>query len=115
MRQVAQRSATPRTPFIGTPEKVADLIQEWFEQGASDGFIIGAGVPTGLDEFVEFVIPVLQQRGLFRTEYEADTLRGNLGLAIPVNRYTEQRNKQLGVPAEIAEAEAAAAEVTKTI
>ncbi|OMF34686.1 monooxygenase [Paenibacillus sp. FSL H8-0548] len=115
LRQVAQRSATPRTPFIGTPEKVADLIQEWFEQGASDGFIIGAGVPTGLDEFVEFVIPVLQQRGLFRTEYEADTLRGNLGLAIPVNRYTEQRNKQLGVPAEIAEAEAAAAEVTKTI
>jgi FMN-dependent oxidoreductase (nitrilotriacetate monooxygenase family) len=110
LRQVALRAATPRTPFIGTPEKVADLIQEWFEQGAIDGFIIGAGVPTGLDEFVEHVIPILQQRGLFRTDYEADTLRGNLGLAIPSNRYTEQRLKQLESLDDQAASEAAAAQ-----
>ncbi|MGO4548562.1 LLM class flavin-dependent oxidoreductase [Paenibacillus sp. 2TAB23] len=114
LRQVALRSATPRTPFIGTPERVADLIQEWFEKGAIDGFIIGAGVPTGLDEFVEHVIPVLQQRGLFREEYESDTLRGNLGLPIPANRYTELLSKQAGSE-EQAASEAAAAQTSGTV
>ncbi|MDF2669488.1 MAG: nitrilotriacetate monooxygenase protein component, partial [Paenibacillus sp.] len=85
LRQVALHSATPRTPFIGTPTKVADLIQEWFEAGGADGFIVGAGVPNGLSEFVDLVVPILQERGLFRTEYEADTLRGNLGLDFPIN------------------------------
>ncbi|MEV5030452.1 LLM class flavin-dependent oxidoreductase [Paenibacillus sp. LPE1-1-1.1] len=115
LRQVAVRSATPRTPFIGTPEKVADRIQEWFEQGAVDGFIIGAGVPTGLDEFVEHVIPVLQQRGLFRTDYESDTLRGHLGLPIPINRYTEQRSKQPDSLEQDAASEAAAAQANGAV
>ncbi|WP_138755144.1 LLM class flavin-dependent oxidoreductase [Paenibacillus sinopodophylli] len=114
LRQVALRSATPRTPFIGTPEKVADLIQEWFEQGAIDGFIVGAGVPTGLDEFVEHVIPVLQQRGLFRLAYESDTLRGNLGLPIPVNRYAEQSGKQEESEEQFA-LEAAAAQANRSV
>lgn len=55
-----------------------------------DGFIILPTVPDGLEAFVELVVPVLQQRGLFRTEYEHDTLRGNLGLSVPVNRYMKQ-------------------------
>jgi FMN-dependent oxidoreductase (nitrilotriacetate monooxygenase family) len=88
LRQVALRAATPRSNFIGTPEKVADLIQEWFEGGAADGFNIRTVVPNGLADFVDLVVPVLQRRDIFRTEYESDTLRGNLGLAVPRNRYT---------------------------
>jgi FMN-dependent oxidoreductase (nitrilotriacetate monooxygenase family) len=88
LRQVALQSATPRSPFIGTPDKVADLIQKWHEEEAGDGFIIYSALPSGLRDFVELVIPILQERGVYRTEYEADTLRGNLGLPIPANRYT---------------------------
>ncbi|GFN31436.1 LLM class flavin-dependent oxidoreductase [Paenibacillus xylaniclasticus] len=91
LREVALRYATPRGEFVGTPEQVADKIQEWFEAGAADGFIVGAGIPNGLQDFVELVVPVLQKRGLFREEYEHDTLRGNLGLQFPVNRYTKAR------------------------
>jgi N-acetyl-S-(2-succino)cysteine monooxygenase len=88
LRQVALQSATPRGQFIGTPEKVADLIQKWYEEEAGDGFIIYSALPSGLRDFVELVIPILQERGVYRTEYESDTLRGNLGLPIPANRYT---------------------------
>lgn len=94
LRQVALRSATPRGAFIGSPETVADRIQEWFEQEAGDGFIVGAGVPNGLHDFIDLVVPILQKRGLFRSEYEADTLRGNLGLPIPTNRYTAEREAE---------------------
>ncbi|KKI90507.1 monooxygenase [Bacillus sp. SA1-12] len=89
LRQVAVNIATPKGQFVGTPEKVADLLQEWMEEEASDGFIIGAATPKGLPEFVERVVPILQERGLFRTEYEHDTLRGHLGLNIPENRYSK--------------------------
>ncbi|WP_256760927.1 LLM class flavin-dependent oxidoreductase [Cohnella sp. WQ 127256] len=88
LRQVALQSATPRGPFIGTAEHVADLIQKWYEEEAGDGFIIYSALPSGLRDFVELVIPILQERGIYRTEYESDTLRGNLGLQIPVNRHT---------------------------
>ncbi|MDU4695413.1 MAG: LLM class flavin-dependent oxidoreductase [Paenibacillus sp.] len=91
LRQVALQAATPRGSFIGTPEQVADRIQAWFEGGAADGFMIATAVPNGLEEFVELVVPILQERGLFRTEYESDTLRGNLGLPVPENRYTLER------------------------
>lgn len=53
--------------------------------------MITAAVPNGLEEFVDLVVPILQERGLFRTEYESDTLRGNLGLPVPENRYTLER------------------------
>jgi len=89
LRQVALREATPRTAFIGTPQKIADLIQEWFEERGADGFIVGSSVPNSLNDFVDQVVPLLQERGLFRTEYEADTLRGNLGLPFPENRYAK--------------------------
>jgi len=91
LRQVALRTATAKTEFIGTPEKIADLIQKWYEEEAADGFIYHSAYPGSLDEFVELVVPILQERGIYRTEYEAETLRGNLGLPIPANRYTLEK------------------------
>ncbi|KPV61062.1 monooxygenase [Paenibacillus sp. A3] len=91
LRQVALQTATPKGQFIGTPEKVADLVQQWFEEKAADGFIIHSSVPGGLDDFVELVVPILQERGIYREEYESDTLRGNLGLSKPENRYALAR------------------------
>ena len=93
LRQMALRSTTPKSPFIGTPEQVADTMQSWFEAGAADGFMMNASVlPQGFNDFVDLVLPVLTDRGLFRTEYEHDTLRGNLGLAKPANRYTRENS-----------------------
>lgn len=72
--------------FAGTPEKVADTIEEWFTTGAADGFNIMAPVlPSGLETFIEQVVPILQQRNLFRTDYEGDTLREHYGLPKPEN------------------------------
>ncbi|MCH2506584.1 MAG: LLM class flavin-dependent oxidoreductase [Dehalococcoidia bacterium] len=93
LRQMALRSTTPKSPFIGTPEQVADTMQSWFEAGAADGFMMNASVlPQGFNDFVDLVLPVLKDRGLFRPEYEHDTLRGNLGLANPANRYTRENS-----------------------
>lgn len=89
LRQAALQTATPRGQFIGTPVLIADRIQEWFEAGAADGFMLHAALPQGLDDFVDHVVPILQERGLFRTEYAHDTLRENLGLPIPANRYAK--------------------------
>ena len=90
LRQMALRSTTPKGPFIGTAEHIADTMQAWFEAGAADGFMMNASVlPQGFDDFIDHVLPILKDRGLFRTEYEHDTLRGNLGLAIPANRYAK--------------------------
>lgn len=68
----------------GGPEDVADFMQAWLEGGACDGFIMQAlQLPLELEVFVDEVVPVLQRRGLFRTDYRASTLRGQLGLAPP--------------------------------
>jgi len=91
LRQLVQRLSTPRGAFVGTPTGVADTIQAWFEQHGSDGFVLFEPLPGQLDLFVEKVIPILQARGLFRTEYEGETFRENLGLPFPVNRYTAAR------------------------
>lgn len=90
LRQVALREATPKTEFFGTPEHIADLVQEWFEQEAADGFIVAVTVPDALDDFVDKVVPILQERGVYRKEYEANTLRGNLGLPFKESRYVKQ-------------------------
>ncbi|MEI4769960.1 LLM class flavin-dependent oxidoreductase [Psychrobacillus sp. FJAT-51614] len=90
LRQVALSSATPRTPFIGTPEQVANRVQEWFEGQGADGFIVGYDLPSSFDDFVDLVVPILQERGIFRKEYESDTLRGNLGIPYPINRYAKE-------------------------
>ncbi|MBF6171855.1 LLM class flavin-dependent oxidoreductase [Nocardia blacklockiae] len=67
--------------FAGTPEQIADELQTWFEHGAADGFnIMPPYLPGGLTDFVDRVVPILQDRGLFRTEYTASTLRGHYGL-----------------------------------
>ncbi|MBO0979621.1 LLM class flavin-dependent oxidoreductase [Microbacterium sp. SD291] len=75
--------------FAGTPVQVADTIQTWFENGAADGFnIMPAVLPSGLEVFVERVLPILRERGLFRTEYEGETLREHYGLPRPANRHS---------------------------
>jgi alkanesulfonate monooxygenase len=74
--------------FTGTPQSIADEMEEWFETGACDGFnVMFPYVPGGLDEFVDKVVPELQRRGLFRKEYEGTTLRDHLGLPRPKNQY----------------------------
>lgn len=75
--------------FAGTPEQVADQIEAWFTQGAADGFnIMPAVLPSGLDAFVEHVVPILRARGLFRTGYgPRRTLRERYGLPRPANQY----------------------------
>jgi len=93
LRQTALRYASPRREFVGTGEQVADAIQNWFDNGAADGFILFESLPYQLDAFVKHVVPVLQRRGVFRTEYTASTLRGNLGLDVPENRNTAARRQ----------------------
>jgi hypothetical protein len=67
---------------------VADAIQEWFDGGAADGFnIMPPVLPSGLEAFVDQVVPILQERGLFRTEYTGRTLREHYGLERPANRF----------------------------
>ncbi|WP_281200103.1 LLM class flavin-dependent oxidoreductase [Nonomuraea candida] len=72
----------------GTPEQIADQLQEWFFNGAADGFnIMPPLLPSGLADFVDHVVPELRDRGLFRYEYEGRTLRANYGLRRPPSRY----------------------------
>ena len=89
VRQLAQRlGGYSGLAMVGTPKTIADEMQAWFEGGAADGFtIMFPYLPAGLDDFVEKVVPELQARGLFRSEYEGATLRENLGLPRPENRF----------------------------
>ncbi|MGF7233713.1 MAG: NtaA/DmoA family FMN-dependent monooxygenase [Frankia sp.] len=80
------------SPFVGSPDTVADTIERWFDAGTFDGLNLGFRTSDDLERFVGDVVPLLRKRGLFRTEYEADTLRGNLGLPIPANRHTLERD-----------------------
>jgi len=74
--------------MAGTPAGIADEMQEWLETQACDGFtVMFPYVPAGLDDFVDRVVPELQRRGIFRREYEGTTLRENLGLPRPSNRF----------------------------
>jgi FMN-dependent oxidoreductase (nitrilotriacetate monooxygenase family) len=74
--------------MIGTASTIADQMEEWLRGDACDGFnVLFPYLPGGLDDFVEQVVPELQRRGLFRTEYAGETLRENLGLARPRNRF----------------------------
>ena len=75
--------------LAGTPEQVADHIEVWFTHGAADGFnIMPPILPDGLDLFAEHVVPILRERGLFRTEYTGRTLREHYGLPRPVSKYS---------------------------
>jgi FMN-dependent oxidoreductase (nitrilotriacetate monooxygenase family) len=93
IRQLYKRFAGARGHFevVGTPAQIADQMQEWIEARAADGFnVMPPYFPGGLNEFVDLVIPELQRRGLFRTQYESKTLRGNLGIPHPVSRYVSR-------------------------
>ncbi|MGN8114842.1 LLM class flavin-dependent oxidoreductase [Labrys sp. 22185] len=89
VRQLAQRlGGYAGLAFVGTPASIADEMAEWLESEGSDGFnVMFPYLPGGLDDFVDKVVPVLQERGLFRREYEGRTLRENLGLPRPENRF----------------------------
>ena len=89
IRQLAQRVGSyGGLAFVGTPQTIADEMQRWLDEEGSDGFnIMFPYLPEGLDDFVDKVVPELQRRGLFRTEYEGETLRENLGLARPANQF----------------------------
>lgn len=94
LRQLYLSLATARghRTVVGTPEQIADAIELWFSNGAADGFnIMPPILPTALTDFVDQVVPILQQRGLFRTDYAGPTLRENLGLERPINRFVARR------------------------
>lgn len=86
--------------FAGTAEQVADTIEHWYESGAADGFnIMPAVLPSGLELFVDRVVPILRERGLFRSEYEGTTLREHYGLPRPVNQYFDAPTAEVEVGA----------------
>lgn len=89
IRQLYLRIAGARGHWqlVGTPEHIADQLEERFENYGADGFNLMSPInPGGLTDFIELVVPELRRRGLFRTEYEGRTLRENLGLKRPVHR-----------------------------
>ncbi len=94
VRQLAQISGSyGGLAMVGTPKTIVDQMEEFFFGNACDGFnIMFPYVPGGLDDFVDRVVPELQRRGLFRREYEGRTLRENLGLARPENRFFPEKN-----------------------
>src|SRR3546814_8856426 len=73
-----------RNAWVGTGKEVADQMEQWFTEHACDGFVVGAThVPGGYEDFVRFVVPELQRRGIFRQEYRGAPLRANMGLDRP--------------------------------
>ena len=89
VRQTAERFGRWKANFVGSPQTVADEIERWFVGRAVDGFILHVTGPREFALFREKVVPLLQAKGLFRTEYEHDTLRGHLGLPVPEHRWAK--------------------------
>ncbi|MHC5674556.1 LLM class flavin-dependent oxidoreductase [Nostoc sp.] len=89
IRQLAQRIGSyGGLSFVGTPQTIADDMEQWLTEEGCDGFnVMFPFLPEGLNDFVDKVVPELQRRGIFRKEYEGKTLRENLGLARPANRF----------------------------
>jgi len=92
VRQLAQRlGGYSGLKFLGTPKMIADQMEQWLVEEGSDGFnVMFPYLPEGLDDFVDKVVPELQRRGIFRKEYEGPTLRDNLGLPRPDNRFFQR-------------------------
>lgn len=94
IRQLYEKVATGRGHWtvVGTPKSIADQLEHWFSTGAADGFnILAPTLPHGLKDFADGVIPELQRRSLFRTEYTGRTLREHLGLARPANPHAHRQ------------------------
>jgi len=89
VRQLAQRiGGHSSLCLMGPPELVADQMEEWLSTGGADGFTIQFPyLPQGLDDFVEKLVPILQKKGIYRDDYEGNTLRENLGLPRPENQF----------------------------
>jgi N-acetyl-S-(2-succino)cysteine monooxygenase len=90
LRDLYNLTAAARGHWVlcGSPKTIADALEEWFVSGRADGFMVQpAYFPGGFDDFVDQVVPMLQQRGLFRTEYRGKTLRDHLGVPRPANRF----------------------------
>lgn len=89
VRQLAQRyGGYSGLAFAGTPESVADEMQQWLDEAGCDGFtVVFPFVPQGLDDVVEKLVPELQRRNIFRSDYEGSTLRDHLGLPRPRNQF----------------------------
>lgn len=89
VRQLAQRAGGySGLAFVGTASSIADEMEQWLLSDAADGFIIlFSDLPAGLEDFVREVVPELQRRCLFRTEYQGKTLREHLGLPRPPNQF----------------------------
>lgn len=88
IRQLSRRIRSGHRLIVGTPQQVADSIEEWFQAGAADGFNIMPDVfPSGVEIFVDEVVPLLRRKGIFRSEYTGTTLRHHLGLPIPESQF----------------------------
>ena len=86
--------------MVGTPARIADQLQQWFEEEGADGFnIMSPWLPGGLDDFIELVLPELRRRGLFRREYAGSTLREHLGLARPAHVPASARARRPAIAA----------------
>ncbi len=81
-----------KSEFVGSASTVADKLVEWWEARACDGFNIGLDHPANFRRVVDEVVPILQERGVFRADYDSTLLRGHLGLPLPVNRYAALRD-----------------------
>jgi FMN-dependent oxidoreductase (nitrilotriacetate monooxygenase family) len=100
IRQIIGRLGGGRGHFTltGTPEQVADTIEEWFNNGAADGFnIMPPLLPSGLELFVEHVVPILRARGLYRYEYTGRTLRDHYGLERPDNQHVRRVSESVAI------------------
>jgi alkanesulfonate monooxygenase SsuD/methylene tetrahydromethanopterin reductase-like flavin-dependent oxidoreductase (luciferase family) len=81
--QISGRGKT-QNPTVGGPKEIADVMEQFFVEGGCDGFVIAAThVPGSYEDFVTFVVPELQRRGLYRKDYAGTTLRENLGIPVP--------------------------------
>jgi FMN-dependent oxidoreductase (nitrilotriacetate monooxygenase family) len=90
IRQLSRRILVGHRLLVGTPEQVADTLEHWFRSGAADGFNIMPDMfPSGVEIFVDEVVPLLRKRGVFRHEYSGHTLRDHLGLPYPASQYSD--------------------------
>lgn len=94
VRELSRRILVGHRLLVGTPEQVADTLEHWFLAGAADGFNIMPDMfPSGVEVFVDEVVPLLRKRGVFRHEYSGSTLREHLGLPYPQSQYARSRHE----------------------